>query len=225
MDAILFEALKKIEAILAHSTDRDHCCEQDDCTIETPKCDDMNNRAAFRMLERLLDPPHTGLHPRRLRGERADAERIYVQTWQRWNGRGGAGVGSFGSTLLEILLQPETETIGTTAFTRPVPDRVSFRDAEVAATIIQWFGTNVGKAFLDTCESEIKKASAQRSTWDFAAARLMVAPAEQRPFKVQAEMLAGRLFDTDQMKRAAQAIEAALQSAYEIGAAGEKNER
>jgi len=37
-------------------------------------------------------------------------------------------------------------------------DKITQRDAFIAATIIQWLGTKVGKCFLENCERKIIKA-------------------------------------------------------------------
>ena len=143
--------LCEVEHLLAYATDGGHYCEEDGCTVETPKCREMSGAAALRKLMEVLDPPHVGLHPKRLSHT---PERIYAEEWQRENER-QPGI-NHGYTILEYILCPEGQKW---------PTRVSSRDAEVAACVIQWLGTNCGNCLIRKCEAEIERLRAERSSW------------------------------------------------------------
>lgn len=87
----------------------------------------------------LLPVVHEGSHRRRLRKDPGyyNPERVYAAEWKRVNRQF--------RNLLELLLSEE-------------PNRrvvVSRRDAYVAATVIQWLGTNVGSGFVHECERKV----------------------------------------------------------------------
>lgn len=89
------------------------------------------------------NPPHNSLQTTRLD---LMPERIYAEEWKRVNER-RAGINS-GFTSLEWILCPEGNRL---------PPPVSDRDVEVAASVIQWLGTNCGFHFMLRCEDKIKK--------------------------------------------------------------------
>ena len=70
-------------------------------------------------------------------------ERVYLDAWQSLNVR-SPGLNR-GFTYLEHILCPKGLT----------PGPVSARDAAVAASVIQWLGTNCGMAFIHGCERKI----------------------------------------------------------------------
>ncbi len=77
-------------------------------------------------------------------GCRTNAERIMLKRWRAENKRvpgtnGGRGV-------LEIIVSEDNDAAAP----------LTQRDATVAATVIQWLGTNCGRCFLEQCEREIK---------------------------------------------------------------------
>jgi hypothetical protein len=76
-----------------------------------------------------METRHKGLH--RYRFGDNPLEKKFADEWQRRNG--GRGV-------LDYLLAKDNN--------RPAGE-VSDRDAEVAATVIQWLGSHVGRCFLD----------------------------------------------------------------------------
>ena len=201
--------------ILAYAADCDHYCEEDGCTIDTPKCRDRHLHRAARDLAGILEPPHTGFHPKRL--QHNDAERIYVEEWQRENTRHYAVNGGY--TLIEHSLHPEAEMEKQRAvfgLGGPQPARVTFRDAAVAASVIQWLGTNCGWCFLDRCEQLVKKAKATRAAWE-RPAQLSDQVGPKTEHRVQAELLASRLYGTAGHERGVGAITAALDAAFAAG--------
>lgn len=106
----------------------------------------------------LLPVEHKGLHPRRLKTYKhgnyvtpPNSEAFYAQLWREWNdGR----MSSSTSHVLHYILCPEAlqdKGHQTVAYSR--------RDAQVAATVIQWLGTNVGRGFVLEAEARIKQAT------------------------------------------------------------------
>ncbi len=71
---------------------------------------------------------HEGFHARRLSNN--PLEYAYAMAWKREN---------MGTGILEYLLSPDGTSV-----------RCSERDAQVAATVIQWLGSPVGQQFV--CE-------------------------------------------------------------------------
>lgn len=63
-----------------------------------------------------------------------------------------------GYTTLENILLPEFPNGGFTAF-RALKGELSERDCYVAASVIQWLGTNCGQGFLDEIKIKIKNQS------------------------------------------------------------------
>lgn len=88
------------------------------------------------------NPPHNSLQQARLNRM---PEKVYADYWKKKNERCG-GV-NHGFTFLEWILAPNGDW----------PEEVSERDAAVAASIIQWLGTNCGLGFMSECEREIKR--------------------------------------------------------------------
>lgn len=95
--------------------------------------------------KRLFELEHESYSPERLKY--GVEERVFLERWKKRNRR-VPGINR-GYTLLEHILCK-----GDQAF----PEQVSQRDAYVAASVIQWLGTNCGKAFLADCEEEIPEA-------------------------------------------------------------------
>ncbi len=93
--------------------------------------------------QELPNPPHNSLQTARLNRM---PERIYAEAWKEKNKR-HSWLNS-GFTYLEWILCPGKNY---------VPPLVSERDAQVAASVIQWLGTNCGFHFMLDCETEIKK--------------------------------------------------------------------
>ena len=89
------------------------------------------------------NPPHNSLQTARLNRM---PERVYAEEWKKYNKRHPAI--NCGFTSLELILAPE----GYIRKVQPVSDR----DAEVAASVIQWLGTNCGFHFTLECEAKIK---------------------------------------------------------------------
>lgn len=97
----------------------------------------------------LLPVEHVSLQPRRLVN---DPERIYAEEWRKRTDRDG---------LLDHVLAPDCDVLRA---------RVSRRDAQVAASVIQWLGTPVGLGFIRTCEDRIRRAqdrsdALERESW------------------------------------------------------------
>lgn len=96
----------------------------------------------------LLPPLHVSLQKHRLRKfDRANPERVYLAEWKRRNVR-RASINR-GFTTLEWILSPECAS---------PPPPISRRDAAVAASVVQWLGTNGGLGFIKTCERKIAEA-------------------------------------------------------------------
>lgn len=105
----------------------------------------------------LFELDHNSYSPERLRFSAEEA--VYLDKWQEENRR-KAGINS-GYTLLEHILCSKEQN---------PPAIVSQRDAYVAASVIQWLGTNCGLAFMRECEEKIKEVKRNRRVAD----RLMV---------------------------------------------------
>lgn len=146
------EALASLQQV---DDDRWHC--DDDCTIDTPVCHTMHNRAAAKKLRALIEPEMRSLQPDRLTNP---AERIYHDRWVKYNER-HSGVNS-GNRALELILCP----------TDAHPSRPTQRDAEVATSVIQWLGTNCGNGFMRMCEEQITRELAERRELDYLSDRL-----------------------------------------------------
>jgi hypothetical protein len=147
----IFSRLQEAEDLIRYATDVDHYCEDPKCTLDNPQCRDRHAEAGLREIRRLLDPPHISLQPKRLTN---DAERIYAERWRKENERRPAINSGF--TALEWILCPSDQR---------VPERATLRDAVVAASIIQWLGTNVGHCFVMEAEKRIEEARVRHSKW------------------------------------------------------------
>lgn len=79
---------------------------------------------------------HEGIHAKRL--EHNFAEKIFADRWAQQNKE---------SQLLRQLLNTSKSTL----------ELITQRDADVAATIVQWLGSNVGKCFVKECLKDITK--------------------------------------------------------------------
>lgn len=189
-----FDALQDAESLLSYATDIDHYCDDNDCCPEKPKCRDMHVLAALKRLESVLEPSHEGLHPKRLAN---DAERIYAERWKKDNERHNWLNSGF--TLIEHILCPEGKRR---------PDRVSIRDAQVAAAVVQWLGTSCGLCFVRECERRIDEARAERRAWtEFVNYNRPADPEDLR----RAKLLAGRFAGHPAYETAVNEIAAALQ--------------
>lgn len=96
----------------------------------------------------LLPVAHDSTTPHRLTKVpgRHNPERVYLARWKAENRR-RFGVNHGYGTLEWILSTDGGQT----------PARVSRRDAQVAASVVQWLGTNVGLGFILGCERRIEE--------------------------------------------------------------------
>lgn len=96
----------------------------------------------------LIAADHQSFQTKRLKKYNdVNPERIYAAHWKRKNRR-EAGVNG-GAALIEWILCPSEQQY---------PSPVSRRDAAVAASVIQWLGTNCGLGFIWEVERKIDKA-------------------------------------------------------------------
>lgn len=102
----------------------------------------------------LLPVEHRSLQPKRLKNYgHVNAEAIYAAEWRRFQKQ-------FENQLLNTILTPDDAPLDPLGRVRPVC--VSRRDAVVAASIIQWLGTNVGRGFASMCERHVEEATRLR---------------------------------------------------------------
>lgn len=138
------------------------------CDEKTPaslghKCRACRNRDLIARLRRITEPEHRTINPDRLGSV---SEAVYFRRWVMQQAR-QAGVNG-GRGLLENILSPtRIDRTGSWIGSPPpyVPP-VSQRDAEVAATIIQWLGTNCGRGFVWEAEREIATATDERHQFE-----------------------------------------------------------
>jgi hypothetical protein len=201
--------LGSAEDMLRYACDVDHYCEDEKCTVQNPQCRDRHAEAALDEIRRLLEPPHVSLQPKRLSN---DAERIYAEHWTKQNERQPAINSGF--TLLEHILLPDGQR---------VPERVTQRDAVVAASVIQWLGTSCGHGLVLQCEKEIEVARSKHSRWKGIEHRREY-PEVKDEHAVEAEQIVGKLWsvlppENVRFKAAMEKlVAAALQAATENGA-------
>lgn len=84
---------------------------------------------------------HEGIHAVRL--EQNPAERIFASRWKDRQERQYGFNG--GHSLLECMLAQPGKKVG----------RVTRDQARVAATVVQWLGSPLGRAFVDECRDEV----------------------------------------------------------------------
>ena len=148
------DQLAVVETFLFDLSQRDCCADGgDDC-----QCESCGARAVLKALE----PKHEGQHLDRLRYN--PAELVFHEEWKKENER-HRGINS-GFTTLEHILRPDGKMV----------PRVSDRDAQVAADVIQWLGTNCGLGFLSRCEQKsevlrkiyslVREHGFKVATWD-----------------------------------------------------------
>ena len=128
------------------------------------RCEVCQAREAIKAVEAALIPEHRTLNPERLSHA---PEEIFFRRWVEKQ-KAEAGVNG-GWGLLELLLSPTRIRRDNFIFDthRPfyVPP-ITKRDAEVAATVVQWLGTSCGRCFIEECEREIVKSGKDRHDFD-----------------------------------------------------------
>lgn len=116
--------------------------------------DDEDIRAVLDAVDSVIHPEHRSLNPNRLCDPR---EAIWLRNWQleqrNSNNR---------PSLLHWILTPCMDDRR-----KSILCPITQRDAEVAASVIQWLGTNVGLCFVDRClrESRLIKATEPKGGW------------------------------------------------------------
>ena len=103
----------------------------------------------------LLPVEHRSLHQKRLKNYgHVNPEAIYAAEWKRMNREW--------PDLLGLILAPEDGRRD--LLTKQIlPAYVTRRDAVIAASIVQWLGTNVGGGFVRRCEQKVKEACAKKT--------------------------------------------------------------
>jgi hypothetical protein len=105
---------------------------------------------------------HVGTHPDRR--EHGVGEDVYAREWDKQNAVHPWS--NYGQCLLELILsRPGT----------PWGD-LTQRDVTVAASVVQWLGTNCGRGFISECERMIEIETGQKRRAEHVASVLMRAP-------------------------------------------------
>ena len=99
----------------------------------------MKRKAKSRKAKRRRGLLHHSLDRRRLKWERGDLEKAFADLWEKQNDRGRYSCG----TLQQLMVQ-----FNEVGYTTHSAFEIKQRDAVIAATAIQWLGTNCGFAFL-----------------------------------------------------------------------------
>ncbi len=99
------------------------------------------------------------------------AEMIYAKEWERKNKRQPGLNGGLG--YLEMLLNPNSKRLSSFGPCSFGAKDITQRDAFVAATVIQWLGTNVGGCFIEECEKIIKEREEEFRAAQLTARRLV----------------------------------------------------
>lgn len=125
----------------------------------------MKTQADINRITRTRELPESGLtgvvmSEFKHKGNRPDRaadlmpERVFAEEWKKENERQSAI--NFGYIALELILNCKPLTQGPPNWQPPI-DQITQRDATVAASVIQWLGTNCGEAFLFRCEHRITR--------------------------------------------------------------------
>lgn len=116
---------------------------------------------------------HAGMHgyraeyqPHSTRDTWINAEAVFRDHWRKENDRQPGLNSGFGT--LELLLNPEINEGFGSGRVSPITQR----DCTVAATLVQWLGTNCGQAFICEVETEIKRRR-EKAGKEFAGARVV----------------------------------------------------
>lgn len=150
---------------LERAMDGEDCHHHGDgvCSAADPHCRFHELESALVGLRAIVTPVHRSLHPDR---QGSAAEDVYLKRWVKEQETSPGINRGFG--LLESILaptrQPYRSSMGSPE--RIFTPAVSQRDAEVAATVVQWLGTACGMGFVSECEREIKRCNAERDAME-----------------------------------------------------------
>lgn len=175
-------------------------------------CDVCQARRARDSIDKVIDPKPRTLHPDRLVNQ---AELVYYELWCKENERVQCVNGGY--TLMEHLLCPSDKKKNPITH-RSQPDPVSQHDMEVATTVIQWLGTNCGRAFIAKAEAEIERRRAQRV--EFNSNGLGSTPeswkesAERGPLYQLAESIADQFISKEKLRSVHSCLISAITSAF-----------
>lgn len=159
-----YELLEEVAAVMAENLD-DYCtCEPKIPASLGEQCRACRHKELVNRLRRIFEPIHRTINPDRL-GNIAEA--IYFRRWVAQQER-IPWLNSGRGTLENVLTPTRVERNGWNRFTGDpayVPP-ISQRDAEVAATLMQWLGTSCGRGFVWECEREIAEATGERRQFE-----------------------------------------------------------
>lgn len=166
----LLAKIEKAMDVLYRIAEWECDCHSGECTDEAPQCEPRKARLAYAELEAAVSPVHRTLNPDRA-GSASEA--IYLSHWQKQQERKTGWNNGYG--LLELLLSPTRQDREQpwSVFGRKYVPHVSQRDAEVAATVIQWLGTSCGRGFIYECEQQCETAGHARHALEAANSRLV----------------------------------------------------
>lgn len=139
-------------------------CYEDEGTGTTHQCYSCQLKERAEAVGVCLEVEHKTIHPERTGSL---SERIYLELWQKQQERSPGLNHGYGT--LELVLTPyRQDTKQGFLGSRPygyVPP-VSQRDAQVAATLMQWLGTNCGGSFVREAERRIDEARKTRREFE-----------------------------------------------------------
>lgn len=158
--------LEEVASVMADELDVYECrCEPKTPESLASKCHACRNQDLIDRLRRLFEPVHRTINPDRLGSV---SEAIYFRRWVKQQ-ESQPGVNG-GRGTLENVLSPtrvDRDDAWSKLHLGPVyTPPISQRDAEVAATLMQWLGTACGRGFVWECEREIAQATGERQQFD-----------------------------------------------------------
>lgn len=146
-------ALSKLKDQLEHFSDSNHdewCSEE--CTIDSPKCEEMEQRAIVAALSDVVNPPIESIWNKRLTSH---AERVFFEEFSNECKR-VRGLNS-GRGLMDHLLNPEYRKSWWGGWEQVMSRTPTHDELKAVAAFAQWLGTNCGQAYMIKCEARIKE--------------------------------------------------------------------
>ncbi len=120
--------------------------------MQCPECSELDGSHLMGCPVRTQHLKHEGLYPERQKVNLR--ERVFAEEWNNLNiPRYGLNSGYI--QLENILLEEMYPTQAPGSPFRALKGEVTERDAFVAASVIQWLGTNCGQGFLQTVREKI----------------------------------------------------------------------
>ncbi len=129
---------------LLERSNHGECYETDSYSERCGNCNSCRIANAYKIMDDLTEPIHKGVKFDRTLGPSGGFEKLYYEEWNKFNERSPGR--NNGYTALEHIIHEGDK-----------PELATQHEALIAASVVQWFGTQCGREFIRNVTNKWKE--------------------------------------------------------------------